>query len=61
MPSLKYSAVHLIQTPEEPTKFVLIIGCSIYEFILNIKCKYNGLRRDHNQLSELTGFLRSLN
>ena len=38
----------------EPTKFVLIMRCSMYEFALNIKCKYNGLSRDHNHLSELT-------
>ena len=40
-----------------PTKFVLIMRCSNYEFALNIKCKYNGLSKDHNHLSELTGFL----
>ena len=40
-----------------PTKFVLIMRCSNYKYALNIKCKYNGLSRDHNQLSELTGFL----
>ena len=39
------------------TKFVLIIRCFNYEFVLNIKCKYNGLSRDHNHLFELTGFL----
>ena len=49
-----YSAVHLIQTPPRPTKFVLIMRCSNYESALNIKCKYNGLSRDHNHLSELT-------
>ena len=53
-----YSAVHLIQTPGEPTKFVLIMTCSNYEFALNIKCKYNVLSRDHNHLSELKGFLK---
>ena len=52
-----YSAVYLIQTPERPTKFVLIMKCSSYEFALNITCKYNGLSRDHNHLSDLTGFL----
>ena len=31
--------------------------CSNYEFAFNIKCKYNGLSRDHNHLSGLTGFL----
>ena len=41
-----------------PTKFALIIRCSNYEFALNIKCKYNGLSRGHNHLSELTGFLK---
>ena len=40
-----------------PTKFVLIMRCSNYEFVLNINCKYNELSRNHNQLSELTGFL----
>ena len=46
-----------------PTKCVLIMRCSNYKFTLNIKCKYNGLSRDHNHLSELTGFLnfQSLN
>ena len=28
--------------------------CSNYEFALNIKCKYHGLSRNHNHLSELT-------
>ena len=28
--------------------------CSDYEFALYIKCKYNGLSRDHNHLSEFT-------
>ena len=32
--------------------------CSNYEFALNIKRKYNRLSRDHNHLSELTGFLK---
>ena len=32
--------------------------CSNYEFVLNIKCKYSGLNRDDNHLSELTGFLK---
>ena len=41
----------------EPTKFVLIMKCYHYESALNIKCKYNGLSRDCNHLSELTGFL----
>ena len=36
-----------------PTKFVLIMRCSNYEFALNIKCEYNGLSRDNNHLSEL--------
>ena len=40
-----------------PTKYVLIMRCSIYEFALNIKCKYNRVISDHNHLSELTGFL----
>ena len=53
----KYSAVHLIQTPGGPTKFVLIMRCSNYEFALNIKCKNNGLSGDHNHVSELTSFL----
>ena len=44
-------------TPRLPTKFVPIMRCSNYEFALNIKCKYNGLSRDHNHQSELTGFL----
>ena len=52
-----YSAVHLIQTSRGPTNFVLIMKCSNYEFAINIKCEYNGLSRDHNLLSELTGFL----
>ena len=46
-----------ISNSGKPTKFVLIMRCSNYEFALNIKCKYNGLSRDHNHLSELTGFL----
>ena len=37
-----------------PTKCVLIMRCSIYEFAFNIKCKYNSVNRDHNHLSELT-------
>ena len=46
-----------------PTKLVLIMRCSNYVFALNIKCKYNGFSRDHNHMSELTGFLnlQSLN
>ena len=36
-------------------KFVLIIRFSNYKFSLNIKRKYNGLSRNHNHLSELTG------
>ena len=39
------------------TKFILIMRCSNYEFALNIMCKYNGLSRGHNHLSELTGCL----
>ena len=56
-PFYNYSTVHLIQTPG-----TYQIG-SNYEIALNIKCKYNGLSRDHNHLSELTGFLneQSLN
>ena len=38
-------------------KFVLIMRCSNYKFALNIKCKYNGLSKDHINLSELIGFL----
>ena len=41
----------------EPIKFVLIMRCSNYKFALNIKRKYNRLSKDHNHLSELTGFL----
>ena len=44
-----------------PTKLVLIMRCSNCEFALNIKCKYNRLSRDHNHLSELTGFLQKQN
>ena len=40
-----------------PTKFVLIMRYSNYGFDLNIKCKYNRLSKNHNHLSELTGFL----
>ena len=40
-----------------PAKFVLVMRCSIYEFALHIKCKYNVLSGDRNHLSELTGFL----
>ena len=38
----------------KPTKFVLTMRCSNYEFALSIKCKYNELSRDHNHLSKLT-------
>ena len=37
-----------------PTKFFLIMRCFKYEFVLNIKCKYNRLSRDHNHISEFT-------
>ena len=37
-----HSAVHIIQTPG--TYQI----CSNYEFVLNIKCKYNGLSLDNN-------------
>ena len=47
----------LNSTSREPTKVVLIIRCSNYELALNIKCTYNEISRDHNRLSELTGFL----
>ena len=31
-------------------KFVLIMRFSSYKFALSIKCKFNGLSRDHNHL-----------
>ena len=47
----------LISNSRGPTKFILIMRCSNYEFVLNINWIYNELSRNHNQLSELTGFL----
>ena len=47
----------LSQNSRGPTNFFLIMKCSNYEFALNIKCQHNGLRRDHNHLSESTLYL----
>ena len=54
----EYNAVQLNSNSQEPTRFVLILRCSNYEFALNInKCKYNRFSRDRNHLSEITGCL----
>ena len=49
---LQYSTLN--SNPQRPTKFVLIMRFSNYEFALNIKCKYNELIRDHNHMPELS-------
>ena len=55
MYDIQYSPLN--SNSRRPTKLVLIIRCSNYEFALNINSKYNGFSRDHNHLAELTGFL----
>ena len=55
--SPEYKCSSLNSNLQKPTKFVLIMRCSKYEFALNIKCKHNGLSGHHNHLFELIGFL----
>ena len=59
----KVQCIPLNSNSRRPTRFVLIMKCSNYEFASNIKCKYNGISRDHNHLTTLTGYLnkQSLN